>query len=338
MRFKKLVALLLVLAALAVAALAKKTALDKERRAETGEALKAETSLGAEISPAFVSKLEIKRGVEGSESMTLVKDNDRWTISSHYGTHARKEPVDELLKNLSAVRGEARSENPSVLEDFSLTDAKAIHIRLLGAGDKELAHFLLSPLRPRGTQNFIRLAGSPKVLATTADVLATLNIFSKDDKLDYHGFAEFRVAGVESSKVNSFELDPPGGQKLSFIRKEEKDKPVSWTLSDDVTAAIDAQKVNEFLSSLYNLYAVDNVDPAAHAKDFQGEPWLRLYLKPGEKPETLEIRSAPRSEEKKTRLLQVTPEGLVYELSDAQTETVLSKNREFFITKAPASK
>ena len=335
MKFKKLVALLLVLAALAGAALVKKAALDKERRAESGEVLKAETALGAEISPAFVSKIDLKRG---DEVLTFSKGDERWTIPTHYGTHARKDAVDELLKKLSAVRGEARSENPSVLEDFSLTDAKAIHIRLLGAGDKELAHFLLSPLRSRGTQNFIRLAGSPKVLVTAADVLAALNIFSKDDKLDYHGFAEFRVAGIDSSKISSFELTVTGAQKLPFVKTEEKDKPVSWSLGDDATATIDAQKVGEFLSSVYNLYAGDNVDPAAHAKDFQGEPWLRLHLKPGEKPETLEIRSAPRSEEKKTRFLQVMPEGLVYEISDAQVEALLGKNREFFITKASASK
>ena len=333
MKFKKLVVLMVVLAVLLGIGIFKKACFKKNQGVNPA-VLQNESLIGQNFSSGFVAKIDMRRGTGNNDLLVFAKNKSgQWILENRYGTRVRKENVDPLLKQLSDLRGEVRAEDKHVFDDFSLTDEKAVHIRLYGSGGNELTHVLVSPLRPRGQQNFVSISNTARIFATDTDVLATLGIFSNTDKLNYHTFADLRVAGIDSSKVNSFELTAPGAITLPFVKKENaKDQAVSWSLSDDSSAVVDTGKVNEFLSSIHNLYAQESLDPAAHVKDFSAAtPWLRVHIKSEEKLEPVEIWVATSSEEKKTALVKVMPETLVYELPDSQISLLLKKNKQFFL-------
>jgi hypothetical protein len=217
LRFKKLVLLIAVLGVLAAAGVLKKAGLEKKEKNLEQTAAQAQVSLGQDFSAGFVSKIDLRRGHSEDERMVFIKDAaGQWTSGNGSGARVRKESVDALLKSLSALRGELRGDNPAVLEDFLLTDDKAFHLELFGADNKKLAHVLLSSLRPRGTQNFVRASGDNKVIVTNTDILAELNIFSKEDKLNGRAFLEPSVPADETPKAQPI----PTKAKTSFIKSK----------------------------------------------------------------------------------------------------------------------
>ena len=158
MKPKKLAVLIVVLALLVAAGLWKKSELRRSERAAAQKPAQTQVPLGPGFSTAFVTKVELRRGSSDPDKLVLVKDaSDSWTLQSRYGTHAQKSTVEDLLRSLTDLRGEVRAEDNAVLGDFSLTDEKAFHFELSGSDGHVLSHILLSPLRPRGTQNFVRL-------------------------------------------------------------------------------------------------------------------------------------------------------------------------------------
>lgn len=322
MKSKKLIVLVVILLLLGALALFKRSA-GPAKETLTVEA--GQTSVGPAFNASSAAHLEIRRG--DSERLALLKDaSGKWTLTSHHGTRARKESVEALLGKLSGLRGELRAEDAGLLEDFTLTDEKAFHFEAAGPGDEKLTHLLVSPLRPRGTQNFVRVEGSVAVFVTDSDLLADIGIFSDADELHSRSFSDLRVAGVDSSKVEAFELVVPGQKKLSFAKKSGE--PVSWSLAEDASAQIDTSLVNQFFAAVYNLYANECVDPAGREKDFTGEPWLKI-LSNG--PETTEVYVGPRLTGKETMLIRTMPDGLVYEIQTHQVDALLKKNKDSFM-------
>ena len=182
MKFKKLLFLVSFCATLLVLAMFKQHAGGPPSLAL--DASSGETVVGSAFTVGDVTKLEIYRGEGKDETLTLAKDaSGRWTFTSRFGTRARKEGVESLLNHLAGLRGELRSESKDLLKDYSITDDKAFHFKVYDSAGKVLAHRVVSALRPRGTQNFVRETGSDKVVITLTDVLADIGIFSDQDTL-----------------------------------------------------------------------------------------------------------------------------------------------------------
>jgi hypothetical protein len=325
MKFKKLLILLGVLSALGALSVLKQVRGPAEPAAELVES----TQVGASFDVPSARRVDIHR-LE-SERLAFVKDGSGgWSLASHFGTRVRKEPFESLLRDVSALRGELRAESADLFGDFSITEEKAIQIEVFGADDRKLAHVLLSARRPRGTQNFVRLAGSDRVFVTDTDLLASLSLFSDTDTLSHRAFADLRLTGgLEVQKVSAIDIAPPLAKSFSLVRKEEpKD---AWAF-DRGAEEPDPARINEFISSLNNLYAGESLDPAPHAKDFPGSaPWVRIRMKAGEKPESVELWLGAPSAQKKTRLVRVLPEGLVYEVPEPSLEAPLKRTRETFL-------
>lgn len=185
MKFKKLLVLIAALVALGALAVFKQVAGPKEKPSELSE--------GTAVSPSFdtasVKRVDIHRGE--SDRLLFVKDDaGDWKLDSRFGTRVRKESLEPLLSQLAALRGELRAEDKQLFGDFSLTEEKAFQFEIYGSADQKLAHVFLSPQRPRGTQNFVRAFGSDRVFVTDTDLLASLGIFSEQDRLQERVFAE----------------------------------------------------------------------------------------------------------------------------------------------------
>ena len=191
MKLKKLLILVAVLAVIGALSLAKKNNLEKAGTLN-GRLVLAQTEplLAKDFSQGFVTKMDVYRAGDPSERLLFAKDvSGKWVLQNHDNEPTRNEAVDSLLKSMTELRGELRSEDAAVLGDYSLKDEQAFHFQFFGNEGTELAHVLVSPLRPRGTQNFVRLAGSNKALVTDTDILASLSIFSPQDRLEKNTFA-----------------------------------------------------------------------------------------------------------------------------------------------------
>ncbi len=163
------------------------------------------TSVGNKFEVSGAAHLDIYLGKGEGERVSLAKDaSGHWTITSRFGTRARKEGIENLLNHLADIRGELRSDSPNLLVDYSITDDKGFHLEVSDATGRKLAHRIVSPMRPRGTQNFAREAGSDRVIVTYTDVLSDINIFSDQDKLSDKTFEDLSPApNTESSSKKS---------------------------------------------------------------------------------------------------------------------------------------
>lgn len=197
MKFKKLVILIVALAVLIAAALVKKARENGPDQKKPSPAVKV---LRETLSPAFVQKVVLSKADDAGEKIVLRKDNaNEWILESRVNTRARKDRVEALIKNVTELGGEIRSESKEVLKDFSLLESQAIQIQLRGAEDKVIASVLVSPLRPTGGLNFVRLADSDRVIVASPDILSTLGIYAKSDKLDDKLFADLQAVKPEPS-------------------------------------------------------------------------------------------------------------------------------------------
>ncbi len=330
MKLKKLIFLVIILALLFSAVFVKKSGILSPKPDSAKDATEASLMTEA-LTKSDVKKISITHP-SGVSIVMSKNDSGSWKIDNQYGAPTRQNSVDNFLEQIWKVRGEIRAENTEVLGDFGLTDKTAISIRLDTSLPDKFQEVYLSTKRPKGSQNFVRLANVARVIATHTDLLATLNIFSDENKPNYRVFADFRPAGIEASKVESLEITNVGAKPLVFEKKKssEGSAPV-WSLKDDA-AEIDTAKINEFLSSLYNLYGNDVLDPAKAGKDFTGQnPWIRLQWKNGDKLEPFSIYLGAQAADKKNRALKADPSGVFYELPESQLEPLLKKNKESFI-------
>ncbi len=302
----------------------------KKKAQDTKEALLTRLVLGEESDVHSARRMEIRRAGDDAQKVLLARGADgAWLLESQYGLPARKESVEAFLNQIKDSRGELRSDEAAVLADYRLGDGEGIMIAIELESKK--IELLLSDMRPRGTQNFVRLKDSNAVIATDADLLARLGIFSEENKISYKSFADFRLISMDSAQVQSVVLTPENAKSLSFERDESVKDTTAWKLKEDPSADIDPSKVGEMMSSASNLYAQDNADPAAHEKEFAGKaPFLRVQMKPGNNPPSFELTAGGRDSAQKTVRVRRTPGGHVYVLGEANVDVLLKKNKEFF--------
>lgn len=328
MKFKKLVVLMLALAALIAIGLVKKV---RDARVEKALVKSDEKVLDSVVTSEFINRIEIKTGESSGNPGSLIllgKGADgEWRLESHYGVRAQKIQVDQLLKVLSEQKGEVRAESEDVLGDFQLRDQEAFSVKLIGPSSKEMAHVFISPLRSGRNLNFVRLAGKHRVIAASPDVLSQLEIYQKEDKLNYKLFADLKLAKFDVNQTTRIEVS--GSAPFTLAKKQENGKPAAWAF-EPPTEQADTTKVSTFLSGIANLYARDVVDPKGEYGFGGKAARLRVtHLKDG-KPAEFTLILGNADNVKKTVFVQTLPDALVFELADSQADT-LSKDRSFFL-------
>ncbi len=295
-------------------------------------------SLAKDLATAFVSKIVVMRGDNDPMKLVLLKnEQNEWTLENHFSLHAKKWKVDELLKAVAESKGELRSESKDVLNDFSITDSQGIHIQFFGIPEKELIHLIVSPSRPASEVNFVRLASSSQIMAVSTDLLSTLGIYAKDDKIDYKNFGDFQLLRFDTTKVTKLELRDKA-ELITLIKKENPgDKTTSWSFDPaNPKQEIDPNKVTNFLSQVVNLYAKEILDPKAEPYGLdEKQVFLRLSYIKDEKPFQTELYLGRYDETKKSYILKVLPDKLVYEVAESSINSI-KKDKQSFLKSEPA--
>jgi hypothetical protein len=333
MKFKKLIILLVVLAGLLSLSLLKK-AMDAQNSPELKKEEVTESPFKG-LSPAFISKIIVRAGDEAG--VEIKKDSSgEWWIEIPVRARAQKPVIEKLIENLSSVKGELRADSKELLKDFSISDEEAVHVILSSDGDKEMAHAVVSRIRPNGSQNFIRAGGSNRVFITSEDILSSLSLYAKDDKPNAKSFTDMQVLKLDTNTVESVSWQVNGKTPLK-LKKEAVEGKTVWDFDPkNPKEEVDANQVNNFLSIISNTYGMEIIDLKRSDLGFDGKaPFLSVVQNKGSQSSQLDLIAGNANAEKKTLMIKVLPDNIGYEIPDTSFEN-LKKDRAYFIKKAAA--
>lgn len=333
---KKLVFLINVTLLLIVLVVVKKVWVEK-KEAEIAKAPETVEIIQPAPATAFVNKLTILPQNDAAQGIILAKNaNGDWSLQSHHNWRAQKSTVDSVLNAVAGLKGEVRSESKDVLPDFEITEDKAITLALETDG-KETARILVSPKRPYGSRNFVRVAGSDRVFITPSDLLSEIGVYGTGDKVLPATFQDNQALKLDVGKVNRFEIMQDSGKPLILVKQEKpEDKSTFWVIEGD-SAQIDSAKVSEFLSSAVNTYGMEALDPKGEY-GFGAAPWLKFTS--SAEPAEASLYLGKATDDKSGWFIKSVPGDYVYKVDNA-TVTSRKKDKSFFVqapAPAPAAK
>ena len=340
MSTKKLFILIFVLIGLAVLSIAKKNYEHHNQVLRSKDENKL-VALNPGLSIGFIDEIILQNKLDEAQTLEVNKnENGEWLLRRPFDARVRKESMDSFLKELAAVKGDPRASTKNVWDDFKIGDHEGIHVSVNAAG-KSLGHWVISPLRPGGTINFIRsMENANLVISTNTDLLALLGIFTKDSKFEPRIFTDLRIMSFDAGKVSQIHIDTGQGSPFGLVKaKEERESIAAWSFDPpDASAEIDRAKVDSFLSALNNLYASEALDSKKQENSVsEASPFIRCQYEKNGKPVETSIFLSAQSAETKKYHLKIMPEGYIYSMSETSINN-LKKDKAYFLKEKTGSK
>ena len=226
-----------------------------------------------EFKPDEVTKIEIAGPGEKSRSVTLERKDKSWRAVSGFTAPASGGVVGKLVEMLANAEGEYRAEDESVLEQFDLTPARAVDVRLLDEAGKEVVHVAVgksSGQRGAFVRNLLPGADSSKAYALVDDLRGALGLrptstgSHEPEKPEANHFHEKEFPQLAMAKAKHVEFAAPG-RAVAFdkSKKDAKDEG-SWKVASGGPGVIEkSEGVETAVSKLGGqLHPTALVDPA----------------------------------------------------------------------------
>ncbi len=226
--------------------------------------------------PEKVAAIEFYHGASPAKKVLLEKKDSKWVVPAKHDAPADAKRIDEILKDLQGLGGEIRAREPSLFDQFEITQEQAIHLLLRGSSGSEMLHLLIGKSGGDWNSSFARKAGSNTIFVVDKPLLSRLGI-NQPKSGQLSGIDEMRWVDLlilpefKWEKVTTLDLRSPRTE-LSFERvqsekKEEKAKPGQETPSWKVTTsgidyAADDKGIKSLLQGLGMRRADDIADPA----------------------------------------------------------------------------
>ena len=227
-----------------------------------------------------LDRLTLGQG-EDEEAVVLLSTPTGWVIASAWDAPANKQRLDTLLRNVSDLSGEFRSDNESVLADYGLSDEGSVKIR---AYDKEgnLALAVDIGGKPeRFPGNFVKRPGSSAVYLSQVNLLSKLGLYDGPAVPGNLHFLDLQVVQEDRLAVDRITLDD-SGRILELVKEFAEEKPVAgqetadgddepagldrttweWKLTAPRSEALAKTKADGVLGALVSIRATDVDDPA----------------------------------------------------------------------------
>ena len=219
------------------------------------------------------------------EVVVLLATPTGWVVASAWDAPASSDRIDALLRNVSGLSGEFRSDEASVLADYGLADDGAVKVR---AYDKEGNLALAVDIggkSERSVGNFIRRPGSNAVYLSEVNLLSQLGLYNGPAAPGNVHFLDLQAVKEDRLEVDRIILDD-GGQILEMAKEFAEAKPVpgdgvgadttgaelappeadrttwEWKLTVPMSKALAKTKADGVLGSLVRIRATDVDDPA----------------------------------------------------------------------------
>ncbi len=210
-------------------------------------------------------------------AVDLVRDPDGWKVASAWGVPAAESRITGLLKAVSGLSGEFRSDKAEVVADYGLDDSTAVHIRLY-KDDKPVVSLEVGGRSQGQPGNFVRRTGDNAVYLSTASLLSPLGIYGDPTVPKSRHFLELQAVKEDRLAVDRIILRD--GKSVLEMHKEftvtetdssdttdaepKVDRTVwEWQLDKPRRKALAKTKADGVLGTLISIRATDVADPTA---------------------------------------------------------------------------
>jgi len=355
MDIKKMMVILVVVLVVLVALVFMKQA-KKAERPSIIEQAKFEKLIPESLKVDSIVRVELYTGAKTDEKVVLTKDGDKWRVSSHFNSPAKKETVEEYLEKIVKLQGEMRAEVPTddALADYNLKDDQAFHLDIFTSAEGEPALKLLVGKSPNYQLTFVRKAGERKIYDGGVNFRQEAGIYG-DDTSKAPGpdrWLDKDILKVEKDKITRLAYEMPD-KKLTFERKEKevpqeqtsgnanegakegeqqpKKKEYEWVLAQGGMGEKHKETgLQNLLGRFANLTASSIVDPAKKADWGLESPAFKLTIsREGESDVILEAGRPNPAQNGYIRVAS-NSEDIVYEISKYTFEQIFPKGQDLF--------
>ncbi len=308
-----------------------------------------------------IVRFELYTGAKPDNKVIIVKDGDKWRVSNHFNSPAKKETVEDYLDKIISLQGEMRAELPTddALADYNLKDDQAFHIDIYTSATGEPALKLLVGKSPSYQLTFVRRAGDRKVYNGGVNFKQEAGIYGDEaeNTPTAERWLDKDILKIEKDKIVRLAYEMPD-KKLTFERKEKEipqEEQQSATTEDTKEGNVEGEKqppkkkeyewvivqggtgdkfkeagLQNLLGRFANLTASSIVDPSKKADWGLESPAFKLTLsKEGEDDVVIEAGRPNPAKEGYIRVAN-NQEDIVYELSKYTFEQIFPKGQDLF--------
>lgn len=242
--------------------------------------------IDAELDMNNLSRITVAYGLDG-DVVELLSTPTGWIVGSAYNAKANDQRIETLLRNLSGLAGEFRSDSPDVIADYGLDADHSVRIRAFGPGGGEVAAVDVGNSPERLPGNFIKSPDSPAVYLTGASVLSHLGLYDGPARPKSTHFADMQAVQEDRKAIDRIVLVDEG-RRLELVKEFAVNEPApddttgaeptldrltwEWKAASDGNRALAKTKVDAVQNALVKVRAVDVDDPSVELEQYGLQP------------------------------------------------------------------
>jgi len=220
---------------------------------------------------------------DDAEMVVMSNTPEGWVLSSSWGAAVSTQRLESLLRGVSGLTGEFRSDRSSVLADYGLDDNNGVTIRGMGTDGNQAFAVQVGGKPERHPGSFVRLPDQDAVYVTATSLLTPLGLYNGPEPPSGRHFLELEVLDLERQDVDTILLvDAHGKRRLvkefAVIEPAPDDTTAAgpqedrltweWRLDSPGGAALTKTTTDAILGAACRLRATDVGDPTVPAAHY----------------------------------------------------------------------
>ena len=211
--------------------------------------------------------------------MRFVRNEDKWTIPTHFNCKGNKTQVEQVIKDILEMQGKVRATGEQLFDQFKIHDHQGIHVLLKDEADKALANLIIGKKGEDYGTCFVRFAGKDKIFLADKNILNSLRIYGEVDTVTTfknNSFVDLTAVEFEKNDLVTIGLVQDG--KGITLKKETREAEVEksesdttstepetktekyWVITEPKRIEVDQQEVDKCLNDIRKISGQKVVD------------------------------------------------------------------------------
>ena len=241
------------------------------RKSTSGSAV--ETLLDGEFKKEDLGRITLGFGPD-KEIVVLSSSPEGWLVETAFNTPASEQRIDTLLRNLSNLGGEYRSDKESVLAEYLLDEDSSVKIRAFDKTGQQILALDVGKSPERFPGHFVRLPDRNAVYLSQKGVLGNLGIYGppaapaskyfldlqavKEDRLDVDRIV-LQDDGTTIDLVKEFAEEPVPEDAPEGTEPEIDRMTWEWKLKGKTGTTLAKTKVDAVLGAVVSIRARSSI-------------------------------------------------------------------------------
>lgn len=251
------------------------------------------------------ARIEIYKRESQDQKVVLARTDGSWRVRSRFNAPAKGDKIDNFLDKMKTLEGEFRSREAAVLEDYGISEDKALHIAVYRKNEKKPSYHILVGKRETYGRRFVRRQGQNTVYTVNVDLASEIGLWGDTDNApESSQWMDKVVVDFDKEKITKIALTTPDNSRVFEKRAkgpvgeepETGEKEYEWVLAEDNSDAVFQQsEVDGILRALDIYYSLDVADPSKKKEFGLESPGFRceVTLENGEKTALIAARNKP---------------------------------------------